>query len=113
MSGPKDVHATGVHCTGFRLLSSAQWQHDKRIAALDARRRSLERDRHIRDVSDMLERLDSERRVYGQHAFNAWLRKRRLTAVPAVVDRLGVAASSCGRDHRVNASRVWVDEIFV
>ena len=55
------------------------------------------------DVSDLLERLDLERRVYGQRAFNSWLHRRSLTntdTTTAVVDRLHVSTpTSCQRNH--------------
>jgi len=84
----------------IRLLSAAQWQQSKRAAASDAKRRELERTRRVADTSDLLERLDDERRVYGRRAFDDWLHRRSLTAAPAVVDRLDVSTAPCRRKHR-------------
>jgi len=112
-------YATGCFCVAnsdfhlIRLLSSAKWQQDKRLAALDTRRQRQERTRQMKDVAQLLERLDCERQTYGQQAFNAWLRKRRLTAVPAVVDRLNVSAATCSRDHGVNTPRVRLTLLLV
>ena len=73
------------------MLSAAQWHQKKRVEAIEARRRQSEHSRLQEDVSELLERLDHEGRVYGQQAFNDWLRRRSLTAPPAVVDRLDVS----------------------
>ena len=95
----------------MRLISAAQWQQDKRMAALDARRRQLQQTRQFKDVVDLLQRLDIERRVYGQQAFNAWLHRRHLTAAPDVVDRLDSSTASCSRYHGRHSPQVNVDEM--
>jgi len=93
----------------IRLLSSAQWQQDKRMAALDARRQQLNQTRQIIDVAQLLQQLDVERQVYGQQAFNAWLQKRSLTAAPPVVDRLEVSTTAlCSRSHPVITDGIFI-----
>jgi len=111
-----DDDGTGIRvlCV-IRLLSAAQWQQDKRMAALDVRRRQLEQTRQFEDVVDLLDRLDNEARVYGRQAFNAWLRQRGLTGVTAadpVVDRLVSFTVQCSRNHGVTSPPVMTSSSF-
>jgi len=97
----------------IRLLTAAQWQQDKRTAALEARRHRLDRTRQIKDATELLCRLNSDGRYYGQQAFNEWLYKRRLTAGPTVLDRFDFQPghyASCSRDHYANTApvRYWL-----
>ena len=94
-----------VVCGAIRLLSAAQWQHDKRTAVLSARRRHLEQTRQMRDAAELLRSLDEERRVFAQQTFNSWLQRRRLAAGPPVVDRLDTSSSAlCTRNHTTDNS---------